>query len=242
MKSRTINMMQTLFDGEFGLFKIPTTIVKEAHLDAEVLSGFDHVLPIGISPGYSSSGKLNAIAIADDQHCVIVELNVADPRRGRSNNTPPNRNDEGLKLLQQILCRTAGDLIAFDMGPLTMSLYCDANRLRVHNAVDVQSGLSAIEGQSGKPIIDEISIVDRRKPLTIIKAILGTAVPIKETNVVNIFRYPEYQTNDRNVSAGELAMRAWVSQVLSSYGNGAETLAKVPRISTSDLKDEVRSL
>ena len=167
MQSRTINMMQTLFDGEFGLFKIPTTIVKEAHLDAEVLSGFDHVRPIGVSPGYSSSGKLVAIAIADDQHCVIVEFNVAGPRRGRSNNTPPSRNEEGLQLLQRILCRTAGDLIAFDMGPLTMSLYCDAHRLRVHNAVDVQSGVSAVD----------------RKPLSAIKAIIGTEVPIKEINV-----------------------------------------------------------
>ena len=228
MQSRTINMMQTLFDGDFGLFKIPTTIVKEAHLNTDVLSGFDHVRPIGISPGYSSSGKLIAIAIADDQHCVIVEFNVsvAGPRRGRGNNTPPTRNEEGLKLLQQILCRTEGDLIAFDMGPLTMSLYSDANRLRVHNAVDVQSGVSAVD----------------RKPLTTIKAIMGTAVPIKEGNVDTIFRYPEYKSDDRNASASELAMRAWVSQVLSSYGNGAETLAKVPRISTLDSKEGVWSL
>jgi len=223
MQSRTINMMQTLFDGPFGLTKIPTTIVKESHLNADVLSGFDHVLPIGISPGYSSSGQLIAVAIADDQHCVLVEFNVSGPRRARGNNIPPNRNEEGLKLLQQILCRTAGDLIAFDMGPLTMSLYCDANRLRVNNAVDVQSGVSAVD----------------RKPLTVIKAIIGTDVPIKEKNVVGIFRHPEYKTTDRNVSAAELAMRAWVSQVLSSYGNGAETLAKVPRISTLDLKEEV---
>lgn len=227
---RIINMMQTLFDGDYNLvsLRIPTTIVnlKESSLTSDILSVFDHAKPLGISPGYSSGGKLVALAIADDKNGRIIEFGPPPgPKRGRGNsiNSQPARNLEDLQLLQEkILCRTAGDLFAFDMGPLAMSLYCDA-KLRITNAVDVQSGASAVD----------------RKPLTIIKAIVGDTVPIKETNLTAIFRYPEYKTNDRNYSATELIMRAWVSQFLSWYGNGAETLEKVPRIDTLNLEVQV---
>ncbi|GLB40323.1 putative AAA domain containing protein [Lyophyllum shimeji] len=159
--SRLLNLMQTLVDGaEFSLVRIPTTKVLELDITADTFTAFDHPRPIGLSPGFSSTGKLLALAIADDKQCTIVEFNVrAAPgygrnRGGRDDKPSLHRNLDDLQ--QTILCRPAGELFAFDMAPLSMSLWGDA-KLRVTNAVDIQSGLSAVD----------------RKPLTAIKEILG---------------------------------------------------------------------
>jgi hypothetical protein len=225
--TRDTNLMQTLIDGEYSLVTIPTTTTKEAKISADTLSVFDHSRPIGISPGYSKGGKLVALAIADDQNCRIIEF-VAPRPRGRGQGAPSRdcnsapRNQHGLQLLQEtVLCRNAGDLFAFDMAPLSLSLYCDAN-LRVTHGVDIQSGVSAVD----------------RKPLTAILEIVGDTAPINKENVVTVFLNPVYDNNDRN-RATDLGMRAWVSQFLAGYQNGAETLAKVQRIDTFKLMPEV---
>ncbi|KAF8071840.1 P-loop containing nucleoside triphosphate hydrolase protein [Lyophyllum atratum] len=225
--NRPMNLMQTLVDGaEFSLVKIPTTKVQEPDITEDTFAVFDHARPIGISPGLSSAGKLLALAIADDKHCTIVEFNVqATPRYGRdrgggnNNKTPLPRNLDNLQ--QKILCRPAGDLFAFDMGPLAMSLYVEA-KLRITNAVDIQSGLSAVD----------------RKPLIAIKEILGTSASVQEKNVSTVFGDPVYDPDNRK-AATDLAMRAWISQLLAEYGNGAETLAKVPRIDTEKLSTQM---
>ncbi|KAF9456617.1 hypothetical protein BDZ94DRAFT_335007 [Collybia nuda] len=227
---RATNLMQTLIDGPYSLVKIPTITFKESDISIDTLSVFDHVRPIGISPGYSKSGILIALAIADDQNCRIVEFNRdTAPRRlegggqGRGGSRQPIRHDtEGLRLLQDVvLCRQAGDLFAFDMGPLSMSLYCDT-KLRVTNAVDIQSGISAVD----------------RKPITAIVEVVGSSVPVMKENIKTVFRNPVYDQEDRN-RATDLAMRAWVSQFLAGYENGAETFAKVPKVDTKKFSPQV---
>jgi hypothetical protein len=226
---RVTNLMQTLIDGPYSLVKIPTLTIKETDISDDTLSVFDHPRPIGISPGYSKAGTLVALAIADDENCRIIEFNVAsrhsDGQGGRGGSRQPARhNTEGLQLLQEnVLCRTAGDLFAFDMGPLSMSLYCDT-KLRVTNAVDIQSGMSAVD----------------RKPITAIIEVIGSTVPIMKENITAVFRNPIYDQEDRN-RATDLAMRAWVSQFLAGYGNGGETFAKVPKIDTAKLLPQVRA-
>jgi hypothetical protein len=223
---RVTNLMQTLIDGEYSLVKIPTITTNERDLTTDTLSVFDHARPIGISPGYSKEGNLVALAIADDQNCRIIEFVAPRGGRGyRDSSRAPRRNQEGLEQLQEkVLCRNAGDLLAFDMAPLSMSLYCDA-KLRVTNGVDIQSSVSAVD----------------RKPLTAIEHIVGTTAPIIKENVVTVFQNPVYDQDDRN-RATDLAMRAWVSQFLTGYENGAETLEKVPRIDTRKYKPEVSYL
>ncbi|KAG5651359.1 hypothetical protein H0H81_008928 [Sphagnurus paluster] len=219
--NRPMTLMQTLVDGaEFSLIKIPVTKVKELDITTDTFSAFDHARPLGISPGYSSAGRLVALAITDNEQCMIIEFNIAPrpfrDRAGKSSRpkSPPPRNLEELQ--QKILCRPAGELFAFDMGPLSMSLYNDA-QLRIKSAVDIQSGLSAMD----------------RKPLTAIKEILGTSALVKELNVASVFHLPVYEPDERK-SATDLAMRAWISQFLAEYGNGADTLAKVRRINTEE--------
>ncbi|KAG6856897.1 hypothetical protein H0H87_012478 [Tephrocybe sp. NHM501043] len=218
--NRPMNLMQTLVDGsEFSLLKLPIKKVKELEIAQDTFDDFDHARPIGISPGYSAAGELIALAIADDEHCAIIEFNVLPHGRsvrGQKTNrsTLPRKLDS---LQDRILCRPAGELFAFDMGPLCLSIYTNA-KLRVTNAVDIQSGVSAID----------------RKPLTAIKEILGTSVIVKDKNVVSVFSYPVYDPEDRK-SSTDLAQRAWVSQLLAVFGNGGETLGKVPRIDTQKL-------
>jgi hypothetical protein len=221
--------MQTLIDGEYSVVKIPTITIHESVLKPEDLSVFDHPRPIGISPGYSASGTLLALAIADDANCRIVEFYSAKPKRefyGRGDEKPPpHRNLQGRALLQtSILCRPLGDLFAFDLGPLSMSLYCDVGT-RITNGVDIQSAFSAVN----------------RRPLATIEAAVGDTVPIMAENITTVFRNPIYDQEDRN-RATDLAMRAWVSQFIAGLDNAADTFAKVPKIDTKKLSPEVSHL
>ena len=198
---------------------------------SDILSVFDHGGPIGISPGYSAAGELISLAIADDKNCRIVEFSQAK-NANRSNAKSSSTNKPAVvsarqKLQDYVLCRTAGDIFAFDMGTLAMSLYCDLGGLRITNAVDIQSAFSAVD----------------RKPLTAIKTALGSTGTIKitEENVTNVFFNPIYDFEDRNRTT-DLAQRAWVSQYLVKSGNGAEMFVKVPRIDTRKLDAHVRYL
>jgi hypothetical protein len=166
---------------------------------SDLLSVFDHSEPIGISPGYSTAGKLISLAIADDKNCHIIEFSQPKNADQRANGKPPPTAKPEVVLARQklqdhVLCRTAGDIFAFDMGPLTMSLYRDHGGLRTTNAVDIQSAFSAVD----------------RKPLTGIKTALGTSVKISENNIINVFSNPIYDFEDK-CCITDLAQRAWVS-------------------------------
>ena len=233
----TRRLAQNILDGSDAALNrsINTNTIQDLDIVASnVLSVFDHARPIGISPGYSAAGKLISLAIADDKNCCIIEF--SQPKSKRTNGkpsstpkpeTPPPTHKPGVfsgrqKLQDHILCRSAGDIFAFDMGPLTMSLYCDLGGLRITNAVDIQSAFSAVD----------------RKPLTGIQTILGDSVKINAENVTNVFFNPIYNNEDRNCIT-DLAQRAWVSQYLVGSGNGAEMFDKVKRIDTKKLDSSV---
>jgi hypothetical protein len=236
MHPTVTNLAQTILDGPDPALCRPIRTITIQLLDiaaSDLLSVFDHGGPIGISPGYSDAGILISLAIADDKICRIIEFPQPKKVNQRTNGKPPP-TPKGLKpevvlarqnLQDYVLCRTAGDIFAFDMGPLAMSLYCDHGGLRITNAVDIQSAFSAID----------------RKPLTGIKIALGTSVKISEENITNVFYNPIYDFEDRNRTT-DLAQRAWVSQYLVRTGNGAEMFEKVPRIDTKKLDPGVSHL
>lgn len=233
MLERPTRLAQNILDGPDPALHRPITTITIQDLDiaaSDLLSVFDHAEPIGISPGYSAAGKLISLAIADDKICRIIEFSQPKNNNKRTNGKPPPTLKPEVtlawqKLQDYILCRTAGDIFAFDMGPLTMSLYCDLGGLRITNAVDIQSAFSAVD----------------RKPLTGIKTVLGTTIKISEENVTNVFLNPVYDIKDRNCTT-DLAQRAWVSQYLVRSGNGAEMFDKVPRIDTKKLDASVSHL
>lgn len=225
-------LAQTLLDGsDRDLFRpILTNTVHILDIPtSDDLSIFDHGGPIGISPGYSAAGRLISLAIADDKICRIVEFSSPQKNANQRANGKPSTNIKPAalqKLQDHVLCRTAGDIYAFDMGPLTMSLHCDL-KVRITNAVDIQSAFSAVD----------------RKALTAIKNALGATgtIKISEVNVTNVFFNPIYDFDDKN-RITDLAQRAWVSQYLVRSGNGAEMFEKVPRIDTKKLDTIVSHL
>lgn len=225
-------ILQTILDGPQPALNtpLPTRTFEESALaESDLLSVFDHPRPLGISPGYSDSGRLLSLAIADDKNCRIIEF-WQPPKAGRNRRpdngrqppiSPPQQVLDARKTLEEkILCRPVGDIFAFDMGPLAMSLFCDLN-VRIANATDVQSAFSAVD----------------RKPLTAIEKTVGDTAQIKKENVRTLFLYPVYNHEDRN-RATDLAMRAWISQFLPGYENGPELFEKVLKIDTSKMASE----
>jgi regulator of nonsense transcripts 1 len=192
--------------------------------------------PIGIAPGYSKNGGLVALAIANDIRCLIVQFYSNSAQAGRGNNgrrgrgggkkeptSPIQRNTTGRKLVEElILCRSVGDLYAFDLGPLSMSLYCGVD-LHITNGVDIQSAFSAVD----------------RRPLSAIRAAVGDTTKVNTDNVISVFENPLYDSTNDKYCASDLAMRAWISQYLVTVGNGAETFSKVPKIDTTKFSSEV---
>ncbi|KAF8638330.1 hypothetical protein AX17_002350 [Amanita inopinata Kibby_2008] len=200
---RHLTVAQNLISGKYGRVKLLTETTDESELDASTLDIFNHGQPLGLSPGYADNGRLIALAIADDENCRIVEFQRT-----------ANKRDT---LQAKVLCRDAGDVFAFNMGPLSMSLFSDL-QLRISNAVDIQSAFSAVE----------------RNPLTAIRKIVGDSIQIFPENVEQLFREPIYDQKNR----AQLAIRAWVSQFLATYENGQEVFDKVPRIDTGKFADE----
>ncbi|KAJ7650186.1 hypothetical protein FB45DRAFT_11766 [Roridomyces roridus] len=227
------SFMQTLLDVESEL-EIQTKM--EWELDRDFLGVFSHSDPVGIAPGYSKHGDLVALAIADDTHCLMVRFYRPDSsssggrgrgrgRGGRRPDTPKQRDYSGRQLLEEmILCRPTGDLYAFDMGPLSMSIFVSLN-LRITSGVDIQSAFSAVD----------------RKPLSAIKAAVGDNIRVHGDNVFDVFENPIYDDQGKHC-ADDLAMRAWISQFLVSdprIGNGAETFTKVPKVDTKKMEPQM---
>ncbi|KAF7327653.1 AAA-12 domain-containing protein [Mycena kentingensis (nom. inval.)] len=237
--------MQTILDGVEQPLEV--IVLQECDLDEDLLGAFNEEWqPLGIAPGYSKDGRLVALAISDDAHCLIVRFFSARPgdpgyrgrgrgrgRGGRGNGAgrdttpPPPRDYTGRKLLQDlILCRQAGDLLAFDCAELAMSLYCaDGMPMRMSSGIDIQSAFSAVD----------------RKPLTAIKDAVGESMRVFERNVVNIFQNPLFGDEIRHCK-DDLANRAWVSQYLAEVDNGAATFAKVKRIDTTKFEPPVLNM
>lgn len=239
--SVSANILQTLFDGRHPLLNkpLPTFTLKDSDIaKSDLLSVFNHSRPLGISPGYLPNGSLVSLAIADNENCRVVEFQEAKSFEGqaggrRNNAKPPvvsTASIEGRNLLQdKILCRPAGDILAFDMGPLAMALYTNL-KLRIAHAVDIQSAFSAVD----------------RKPITAIKDALKETEgvsKIKENVIRSVFLRPVYDlTENMRNRVTDLAMRAWVSQLLRELNNGEQTFEKVKRIDTKKLPAQVGPL
>ncbi|KAF7316738.1 AAA-12 domain-containing protein [Mycena chlorophos] len=229
----TTQFMQTLLDGVEEPLEVG--VLHETQLSGEWLDDFNEEMqPLGIAPGYSKKdGSLVALAIADDTHCLIVRFyssrrtgdgNGRGRGRGARGGQPqlsqPTPDFTGRKLLQDvILSRNGGMLLAFDAGPLAMSLYClDGEALRITNAVDIQSAFSAVD----------------RKPISSIKEAVGDTIRVFDSNVETAFRNPFYDENDPHCRT-DLANRAWISQYLATLDNGESTFGKVKKIDTLKL-------
>jgi len=225
---RPFKLSQTIIDGqEPETYRpIPTKTIQEVDLvKSDLFQIFDHALPLGLSPGFSENGQLVALAIADAKECRIIEfaLPLVDKKTKTKKPLPTDILANRETLQEKILCRSAGDLLAFDMGPLAMAIHKYLH-LCVVNAIDIQSSFSVID----------------RKPISAIEEALGDSVKINRENVGSVFLYPVYGEDDTNRST-DLAMRAWISQFLATFKDGMMLFEKAKRIDTKKLPDSVSS-
>ncbi|PBK75714.1 hypothetical protein ARMSODRAFT_1013146, partial [Armillaria solidipes] len=95
-------------------------------------SGAERADPLGISVGYTKEGKLAALAIADEARCCIIEFNWRSP--------PPTRQEKMELLQKHVLCRSIGEIYAFDAAQIAMVLWSELG-VKVTRAVDIQSAL-----------------------------------------------------------------------------------------------------
>lgn len=205
----------------------PITVqpIHESQLTDEILDAFldNSPNPLGIASAYSESGShLVVLAIAHESNVLLVEFYSSKPSRegrGKSGSTPKIRDRTGRSLLQdKLLCRPLGDIFAFDLAPLALSLYQD-HGLRLTNGVDIQSAGSEVD----------------RQPLASIKLALGDSLAIYDDNVRGAFENTIY--NSKRTS--DIAIRAWISQYLPQLGTMEDLYAKAKRIDTQSLTSGV---
>ena len=130
-RQTTISFFQNLTNGTGDKLNapIPILVAKEDTLKRSDFAPFAHARPIGISIGYKEggSGRVLAIALVDDSNGMVFEF------------TTKTKKGDGRQLLQElVLCRESGPLVAFDMGPLVLSLFSEFELL-VCQAIDLQS-------------------------------------------------------------------------------------------------------
>ncbi|KAJ7593322.1 P-loop containing nucleoside triphosphate hydrolase protein [Mycena floridula] len=226
--SKAPKLQQNLLNGKESSGNI-SYIVKEPNdpLDSpKLLAPFNLATSLGLSSGYSADGRLIALAITVERNslnegvkeflCLVVKFSgkeqVADKVAAR--------------LTEFILCRNAGELFAFDMNPLAMSLYHD-HRLRVTQAVDIQSAFQ--------------DVLDPRVPLNAIRACLGDSNSIKANAriIERVFRTNNFFGQEEQTELTNLIQRSWIACFLATYQNGAEMFAGSKRINTKDQKEMI---
>lgn len=205
-------LSQTLLGGStYSCLRITVKVRKQDALaglsdDSDFIDDFKStaVTPLGLSVGYSSTGRVKALAVASMDRCLIVEFsgNVSTATR---------------KILEKtILCKLEGEKYAFDMGKVSMSLLADLN-LHITDAVDIQSAFSE-------------ALDNSRCPVDSIRECLGTGITIYEKNVARIFEHSNYNFKGHEL---DLAQRAWIACVLPSTDTTTDVFAKVKRINTN---------
>lgn len=182
--------------------------------------------PHGLSAGYwRDSGKLAALAVVSAEEGVVIEF-PEPPRRAPSGSPPTDNADkECYQVLVNFLAsQPAGEFFAFDLAPLSMTLYLEQG-LRLTNAVDIQSAF---------PSVNRYSIA------AILKAALGDT-KIWESNLANAFDNITYDP-DIHTAYLEPVKRAWLAQFLGSVDDAITVYSNVERINTVDMDISVSRL
>ncbi|KAK0450251.1 hypothetical protein EV421DRAFT_1323804 [Armillaria borealis] len=179
-------------------------------------SGAERADPLGISVGYTKEGKLAALAIADEARCCIIEFNWRSP--------PPTRQEKMELLQKHVLCRSIGEIYAFDAAQIAMVLWSELG-VKVARAVDIQS------------VFSDSDFPAERKPLFAIQACFGDSdnIRLNEKNIDLAFNDLTYNREEINRMRVDILERAWVSRLLPSHENGISTFSTAKPIDTSGL-------
>jgi hypothetical protein len=217
-EAKTYSIDQTFIDEPID--SIEARVVPERQLeitDLEWLFGSAVNSPrsVGISPAYSKSGSLPALACALGNRVLILKFLSSKPYEDASMSGPRPRNIERRNVLEQeLLCHPDCTLYAFDLAPLALSL-CLHLHLHVSNAIDIQSALP----------------VRTRSPVESVKIIMSDASPIFDDNITSAFETTLY-VSDKQKDITELVQRAWLCGYIGQYdlGTAKDLFYKAPKV------------
>lgn len=226
MSTFTTRMQNLILSAPHCNSEIKTIVRSERDLSEKLLLPFQTATtPLGIAAGYSPEGQLVAVAIvaerAQRELCVIVQFET-ERRNGQIRLFHSEASIEMRKILEEkVLCRDVGELFAFDMGSLSMSLYSDLD-LRISQAIDIQSAFPSAA----------------RDPLVSIRRCLGdSGLKINEKSINQVFESFAY--SDSRSDIANLFHRAWIARFVATYENGAQVFDRVKRINTHQMPDIV---
>jgi len=222
-----LSFYQTLIDEHIDSIK--ACVVHEKVLETDhiqwLLGPGDSNSPrsVGISPAYSQSGGLPALACANDTRVLIINLHSTRPYGdgNMSGSGTPPQNVERRKLLEEVLlCNPFVTLYAFDLASFALSLHLHAH-LHVTDAIDIQSALR---------------VADR----SIVAAVQVVTTEIFLDNITGAFKRMLYESNkDKDLT--DLVQRAWLSGFIGQYDLGLvkDMLYKAPKVDMKKFSDEV---
>ncbi|SRR6266702_748755 len=170
---------------------------------------------VGISPAYSKSGSLPALACALGSRVLIINFHSSKPYDDSSTSGPRPRNIERRnRLEQELLCHPDCTFYAFDLAPLALSLRLHLH-LHLSNAIDIQSALP----------------VPTRSPVDSVQVIVSDASTIFEDNITSAFETTLY-VSSKHKDLTELVQRAWLCGYIGQYdlGNTKDLFYAAPKV------------
>ena len=229
-RSSSFRVDQTFIDEPID--SIEARVVHEKDLEAtdlEWLLGPDVNSPrsVGISPAYSQSGGLPALACALGTRVLIINFHSSKAYRETNPSGTQKRNIERRnRLEEELLCHPSYTHYAFDLAQVALSL-----RLHLHihlaNAIDLQSALPV----ASRDVIDSV------------KSIIDDASPIWEDNIASVFESTLYESN-KEKDLTSLVQRAWLCGYLGGYdlSNVQAMFYAAPKVDMRKFSEEVSCL
>jgi hypothetical protein len=190
----------------------------------EWLLGSDGNSPrsVGMSPAYSQSGGLPALACAVDTRVLVLNFHKSIPYSdGATGSGIVPRNVERRGQLEHVLlCHPLCTLYAFDLANIALSLHLHLH-LHLTDAIDIQSALR----------IPDRSIVPS------VQNVIADACKIWEENIDRAFENMTYRSS-KHKDLADLVQRAWLSSYIGRYDSEAirDMFDKAPKVDTSTKK------
>ncbi|KAH9058403.1 P-loop containing nucleoside triphosphate hydrolase protein [Lactarius vividus] len=215
--SQPLSFDQTFIDEPIESIQARVVHEKELEItDFQWLFGSAANSPrsVGISPAYSKSGSLPALACALGNRVLIINFHSSKPYDDGTSGPRPRNVTRRNQLEQELLCHPDCTFYAFDLAPLALSLRLHLH-LHISNAIDIQSALP----------------VPTRSPVDSVQVIVSDASPIFADNITNAFEMTLY-VSSKHKDLTELVQRAWLCGYLGQYdlGNTQDLFYAAPKV------------
>jgi hypothetical protein len=214
--------------------RIQACVVHEKNLEANHIQwllgpdGVNSPRSVGISPAYSQSGGLPALACANDTRILVITFHSTrayrDGNTGGSGTLPWNMERRTQVLEDLLLCHPLHTLFAFDLAPLALSLHLHLH-LHLTDAVDIQSATKAPD----------------RSIVAAVQVVIADTSPIFVDNITTTFERMFYESSKQK-DLTDLVQRAWLCGYIGQYDFGTikDMFANAPKVNMKKFSDGVR--